>query len=356
MDPTKFRPLATLKLWQLIPLVGLIELFTGCASHRLPPWVNGESPAFPNARYLTGVGIAADRKAAENEAIAGIARIFQARVNSVSEDLIKSRTRTDQMKKEIVTEESFTQKSEISTNVVLQGVVIAEIFLKDQKVYALATLEKAAARRRLAENISSLDQEIKALTRGYETSASKMEKIRKLKGLIGKGIERASMSAELQIVSPVGIGGGDDAGPNLGKLLNEIEELRFRNFKIVVQVNGTFSQEFKNSVEDGLTSLSFVVAKEESLSGTDLFILGTVDVSELDHPDKSWKWMQYSADFSFIDPVSQKTIRTIPNIRGQVAQLTYDAARIKAVQTLKEKCRASIQEEINRYIYGEEPK
>ncbi len=349
------KPICSGRLALLIGLILLTDLICGCAARKDPAWVNSESPMYPSSRYLTGVGIAKERKAAENEAIAGIARIFQARVNSLSQDIMKSHSRMNQKGNEIETEENFVQKTAISTQVILEGVVISDVFVKGGEIYALATLEKAALRQRLSESISTLDQEIKLLNQAYKAASSKIEKIRQLHWLAQKAVARESLNAQLKIVSPIGTGMEGNPELSLGKLLNEFENLRFANFKIVVQVEGTSVSEFKNSVEESLTQLHFVVAKEALLSDADLLVRGHVDVSALDHPDKSWKWMQYSADFYLIEPASQKTVRTLPNIRGQVAQLTIDAARLKAILTLKDKIKKGIAEELNTYIYGAVP-
>jgi hypothetical protein len=331
----------------------LLGMCVSCVSPTLPQWVEGESPKYPSAGYLTAVGIAKDRRTAENAAIAGIGRIFQARVNSVSQDMIKSLSKFTDFTKEIVSEETFTRNTEISTQVVLTGVNISEVAERSGEVFVLATLDKVAAKNRLQQNISKLEEETRALFLAYTHASTKIEKIRKLKVLIDKNMERGRLAAELNIVSQVGIipTGGKEPWMNLGKLVNEMEDLRFRNFRIVVKMEGEGVLEFRNSVEEALTALSFVVTKDETAIA-DLLVHGKVSISPLDHPDKSWKWVQYTCDLFLIDPTQGKTLRTIPNLRGQVAQLTEDAARFKAIQTVKEKIKVAVSSELNSYIYG----
>src|SRR3989337_3498205 len=59
-----------------------------------PDWIEGASRKYPAELYLTGVGYGDGRKAAEDSAVAAIARIFQAEIHSKTSELEKY-THTD---------------------------------------------------------------------------------------------------------------------------------------------------------------------------------------------------------------------------------------------------------------------
>src|SRR5207237_7775765 len=71
------------RLFVLLPL-----LLAACAgASRAPDWVSGtKASAYPDERYLIGVGQADSRQAAEERAYAAVARIFKADIMSQSKD------------------------------------------------------------------------------------------------------------------------------------------------------------------------------------------------------------------------------------------------------------------------------
>src|SRR4026208_449091 len=62
-------------------------LLVGCAfGQSKPAWIDGVSPDYPSAQYLTGVGQADNSAVAEHRAYAALARICKAAVSAQSKD------------------------------------------------------------------------------------------------------------------------------------------------------------------------------------------------------------------------------------------------------------------------------
>ena len=71
---------------RMVAVLGTV-LLVGCAfGQSKPAWIDGVSPDYPSAQYLTGVGQADNRAAAEDRAYAALARIFKAEVSAQSKD------------------------------------------------------------------------------------------------------------------------------------------------------------------------------------------------------------------------------------------------------------------------------
>src|SRR3972149_4421911 len=92
-----------------------------------PDWIEGASRKYHAEQYLTGVGYGDDRKAAEDSAVAAIARIFQAEIHSKTSELEKY-TQTDVKGKTHSSRDiRIDQLTSVATNKALENVTITDI-------------------------------------------------------------------------------------------------------------------------------------------------------------------------------------------------------------------------------------
>src|SRR5512146_2429571 len=124
---------------------------------KVPKGVSAADPAFPDDAYVVGVGIGRDLESARENARAEISRVFQ---SHVQQTLTDTQTEASASLGAAHGPAEGTQKSEMTTRVVteslLQGAVIKETYFdkKKKKYYALAVLDKRAARAALSADIA----------------------------------------------------------------------------------------------------------------------------------------------------------------------------------------------------------
>lgn len=146
-------------------------LLMGCASQKgaIPEWVVNPQTAYPPSRYLSSVGEGDTRRAAENSAAAGLARIFKSSIDA-TETLSEAATETSESL-EIFSE--LRNDISISAQEELINIQFGEAYTApDGRVHAVAFLPRAETatilRQRIAENSRSI---VDLSTRSHQTDA-----------------------------------------------------------------------------------------------------------------------------------------------------------------------------------------
>src|SRR5262245_6981265 len=209
------RPLAVL----------LIFLAAGpaCAA-RSPAWTKGSDPKFPESKYMVGVGIGPNIESARANARAEIARVFQARVQQTVTD-VQSETSQSLGKRRgpAAGQQSSTTNTQVSTEALLEGVVIKETWFdkKAKNHYALAVLDKTAVQRSLTTRIVPLEEPISQRRAEAAQSQDPLVKARALSQARMAAVERDTLAARRQLVDPAGMADlGADMRPQIDKDLN----------------------------------------------------------------------------------------------------------------------------------------
>jgi hypothetical protein len=93
-----------------------------------PAWVDGTPRRYPRMQYMTGVGRGTARMPCESDARAQIAKIFEAKISQVSKDWMGHFSRVNAAGKVQVEAMAVSQLTRVSTDYVLKGTMIAEVW------------------------------------------------------------------------------------------------------------------------------------------------------------------------------------------------------------------------------------
>lgn len=137
--------------------LSLIYLLSACsATPTQPQWLDQPGAAYPENRYLSAIGEGNSREAAEDRALANLAKIFEVAVADRSMDFTEANisasgvTTTTQQASRFVTTEARQ---------ILEGARVVEHWQADNgSHHSLAVLEKAPAARRFSSSVQRADQ------------------------------------------------------------------------------------------------------------------------------------------------------------------------------------------------------
>jgi hypothetical protein len=322
-------------------------LLIGNLFAKKPDWITGKTKKFPQDKYLIGIGIGKTEEQARNNARAEIAKVFTSHVQSETKDYIESFKKISKKKTEIYGIENIKDTTKITTDKIIAGIIIEEFYKEKDTFYALALLDKIKHTNILSEQISNFDTEILNLLKEGKESLNKIKKIKAYKRAQNKYIERNLLNTELKIVNPVGIGLDPSYNPieitsNLEKALDDLI--------IFIKVEGENIENIKKTIESSFTKLGFKLQNDVNIKH-DVIINSKIIFDELDHPDKSWEWIKYDANFELLDNSTNSVIGSVTS-SGKAAQLTKDSAKEKAKNILKKQIEEEIIIKLSVYIVG----
>ena len=139
-------------------VIGL--LLSACSSNQ-PDWVDKPAAQYPQQAYLSAVGEADNRNAADGRALANLAKVFEVTISDLSMDFSEARVRVDESGRAVDNVQTASRYVTTEARQVLQGAQLVESWQDDQgRSYALAVLEKAPAKRRFREAVRAADRQI----------------------------------------------------------------------------------------------------------------------------------------------------------------------------------------------------
>ena len=234
------------------PLLAVLCLGAcGPKAVRSPDWILGESPRFPAARYIVGVGSAPTAgglpqalKAAGASARAEIAQTIEVRIDHVQE-LLRENTaqsgarsgRAWALEAERSSLSSFTRTS---SDQLVQGIELKEKYHDRRRdaVYVLAVLERGQAARRLEEEAASLDEHVRLIegeAAAAEYEGDRLAAVRLYREALGHRLRADVLRRQLRVVEPR-FPAAEPSGGSAARLTARLAEL-LRNFYIYVQVD-----------------------------------------------------------------------------------------------------------------------
>ena len=182
----------------------LLLLLTGCASQPItsPAWLLNPQETYPEGQYLVATGEGDSRRAAENSAAAGLARIFESQIQAeetLSETTTESRGAI----------ESFDQLSELRANIRigskqnLLNIQFGEAFTDQRgRVHAAAYLPRAETAEIYRTRIGENNRTIVYLTHQSDTASGPLEKYTFRRAAVRKALENDLLLTQLDIILP----------------------------------------------------------------------------------------------------------------------------------------------------------
>ncbi|HET8722324.1 MAG TPA: LPP20 family lipoprotein, partial [Nitrospira sp.] len=336
-------------------------LLLGCSfGQSKPAWIDGVSPDYPSGQYLTGVGQAENRAAAEDRAYAALARIFKAEVSAQSKDwesyLAVEQRGTSHEERRL----ALDQLTRVSTDKVLENAKIVDRWYDAKKnlYYALGGMQRAQAETALTERLVDLDRTISSdVTEAHQTS-DKLAKVRALRRAARNLVLRETYNADLRVIR---ISGQGTAAPyRLQDLVRELDEYLSSHLVLAVSVTGDHVEPVQRALTEGLIKEGLRVAA--AASGGDaggeppvnpeLLVRGVVRVWPIDVRDPQFTYVRWCSDFEVVNLAGQQIVGAISK-GGKEGHLSEREATAKVIRVMQQDFSTDVAKAIAARVYGE---
>jgi hypothetical protein len=240
-----------------------------------PDWVDGTPARYPRRDYLWGVGRGAGRVPCESDARGAIAKIFEAHIRQLSKDWQGHFSRVNASGTIRVEAMAVSQLTRVSTDYVLKGSQIAEIWQGDGGFHCLAVLERLPAARNLSDEIDRLDVQIGAKVRQGDEAPNATARFFAYKRAMELLQQREALNAELRIVDPSGRGKRPPNG--WADLVAKFTGAQSK-IKIGLRIGGRDAQKMQACLAEQLSQRGIRVLE------------GTSDIDLMVHGTLKWNW------------------------------------------------------------------
>lgn len=252
------------------------------ATSERPDWVDNSQQKYPSKYYLTAVGEGSSRVRASKNAMTNLAEIFSVSIRAETKSLSKAIKEESSLGVTLESTSSLQRNIETKTEQTIEGVEIKESWLSPTgEYYTLAVLQKRNAAQNLMESILELDKNTQELIDySRQTAPNSILALNALRTARDLQITRKMSNSQLKYINGSG-------------LLNDfsrqdIEEL-IRNRLASLQISVEHeSNDNKNALQAGLSSLGITVAEQSSLQ-----IASVMDMNEPTFLN-NWYWSRGS--------------------------------------------------------------
>ena len=344
------------KQWLYLSGLGLISLFLLILSisdlaHSAskPDWIEGKSRKYPPEQYLTGVGYGDDRKAAEDSALAAIARIFQAEIHSKTSELEKY-TQTDVKGKTHSSRDiRIDQITSVATNKALEDITIAEVWddESENRTYALAVMDRRHAMVSIREKITAIDSDIAVMQQKSVTVSDKIERARTIRAILKSLLDREVYNTDLRIINPSGT--GIEPPMTLFAVKQQLQAILSNEIHIGVQLEGPHNKDVRSSIIEGLTKEGFSVEEQGDIENLDILVRGVVSFENADLPQ--WKFVRWDITIDLVNQTNGKVFGSFTR-HGREGHLNFREAEDKAVKALQKDIVNELSQQLVSFIYG----
>jgi hypothetical protein len=337
------------------------SLLVGCAlGQSKPAWIDGVSPDYPAGQYLTGVGQADNRAAAEDRAYAALARIFKAEVSAQSKDwesyLVVEQRGTSQDERRL----TLDQLTRVSTDKVLENASIVDRWYDTKRNlhYALGGMHRAQAETAFMERMSDLDRSIQADVEEAHQTSDKLAKVRALRRAARNLVLRETYNADLRVIRTSGQ--GTAAAFRVRDLTRELEEYLSSHLVLAVNDTGDHVEPVQRALTEGLireglhvaTMSSRIDVAAGSESSPELLIRGMVRVWPIDVRDPQFTYVRWCSDFEVVDLAGQQIVGAISK-GGKEGHLSEREATAKVIRVMQQDLSTDVAKAIAAHVYGE---
>lgn len=338
-------------------------MVVGCSwAQSKPAWIDGISPEYPSAQYLTGVGQADNRAAAEDRAYAALARIFKAEVSEQSKDfesyLVVEKRGASHDERRL----ALDQLTRVSTDKVLENAKIVDRWYDAKKnlYYALGGMQRAQAETVLIERMSDLDHAIQSDVDEAHQTSDKLAKVRALRRAARNLVLRETYNADIRVIRVSGQ--GTTAAYRVQDLTRELEEYLSSNLVLAVSVTGDQVEPAQRALTEGLIKEGLHVATMSStttdgggagpVGNPELLIRGTVRVWPIDVRDPQFTYVRWCSDFEVVDAARQQIVGAISK-GGKEGHLSEREATAKVIRVMQQDLSGDVAKAIAAHVYGE---
>ena len=343
---------------QAVLLAFMLGIIAGCGwfgGATRPSWIDGGSPQFPSAQYLTGVGQADSRPQATEQAYAAVSRIFKAEITAQAKDwesylVVESRGQTHTERR--LTLDTVTR---VTTDKVLENVHVLDTWFDQttRQYYALAGMNRAQAESAMVERLTELDRTIQTeVTEAHQTQ-DKLSHVRNLKRAAKNLVLREAYNADLRVVRPNGQ--GNSSTYRVAELIAELEQYLSKNLVMAVDLSGDQAEPLERALVDGLTQEGFTVVGRGAGASTvppELLMKGSVRLWPIEVNDPHFRYVRWCAE-SVIEEVATHRVVGAVSKGGKEGHVTEREAAAKAVRVMQQEFASDLARSVAAHVYGE---
>ena len=256
-----------------------------CSSNP-PEWVDKPAEDYPHQDYLSAVGEADNRNAADDRALANLAKIFQVAIKDSSLDFSQAQVSADQTGSVVSNTQTTSRYVNTEAKQVLEGTQLVESWQSEAgKAYALAVLEKAPAEKRFRSDLRSADRQIAdRVTYASQQATNPVAALAALEEARQIENKRSNLNRNLSVVSGDGIK-ARYGQPELEKLLRNA--LATLHFHAVAD-----SPQLQQNLESAINTLGITLDNEAPYRLT-----ASMDTEPV-HQLQGWYWLRGSTEMS----------------------------------------------------------
>lgn len=240
-----------------------------------PAWKDGTCD---NSRYLCGVGDGADRKAADMDARAELARIFRSNVKAVSQSFdAAARQISSKTGEQWIEVNSISEYSMVSTDKTVEMSQIAGRWKDGNgRYWSLAVIDRQQAGNALRERIQRLDGDVGNEVGRAKAAADKLARFKALKRAIQFHVQRETLNGDLRVIENSGM--GIPAPHRLSDLVAMLDQAA-GELKLGLAIAGAGASRVQACLEEALTDKGYQIdANIDEDAEEEIDITGDFDV------------------------------------------------------------------------------
>jgi|CXWL01.1.fsa_nt_gi hypothetical protein len=298
-----------------------------------PAWVEGESPRWPRARYVVGVGSADDETSAADRARGEVSRVFTSAID-VDTTVDESESNLTQGGR---TNTSFTQlvaqKVRTASKKILEGLEIVERWQdpSTSRYYALAALDKAKAMSAVEEKTQALDADAGQWKTRLDAAGDKFERAKAAAKLATLLKGRLELENDRRV-----LGGGALPSTVDVSAARAAASKALAALDVVVTATGEGADEVETGVVTGLVVEGLTAKRGNPGDKGDLIIEAKSSQQAVESNDPRWKWSRAGATVTLKDGREGKTFSRFEVSDREAAADTGEARR-RALAALAKK-------------------
>ena len=316
-----------------------LALLAGCTSwDKTPKWVDNPKAVYPEGSYLVAVGEGDSRRTAENAAAANLARIFEARIESV-ESLSDTSHETDDL---LVRTTDFSTDINVLSAQTLFNIQHAEAWRGDNgRVHAVAYLDRRETAAIYRGKIDELTARVRFLEAQAKASGDPLKQYASLRTAMRLVGENKVLLRQLNVIHPASASGATPgyAADKIRKALAD----KAKNIRVRIAIDGDTDNRMATVIEELITRYGFVAGEPGVLN-----IAGRVGFGEARPLTANLVAVRYSLALQVKN--AEGTVLISVSEKGREAHVSPAEARIRAFRTLEAALKAGASKRLDAYF------
>ncbi len=307
-----------------------------------------------DARYLCASGQGPDRESADIAARAELARIFEARIQSVAESYASAgRTISDRTGEQWIETQKFSQQSLVTTDKDMRMSRILGRWNEGSIFNSLVGINRQQAASDLRARIETQDGIVAAEMRNATEASNAVQRLKHARAAVDAFVAREAFNSDLRVIRADGRGIPSPVG--MAELLGLVEEAH-GELKLGIALAGPGADRVRACLEESLTEKGYEVQSRVDEDATRVELEGDFDVllnGRLEAEERGRvrgnQLVQVRLTLRLINGKTQKTLKTITGQQKGTRPTVQAALSTAAYQLCKKKVPRMIQD-IDRYF------